>query len=210
MSGVEGFILAGGASRRMGVPKADLHLGGMSLAERSTRTLGAVCDKIFIVGYGGAGNIEVLKDVHPPNVGNHRASLVGLYSALVNCRAPLAAVLACDLPFVSDELFGRLKEIALDDPNSAAVVPVQPDGRLQPLCAIYRAGVCLPTIRAALDSGDWRLQETVGRLKIQKVDFLEIAGLAGAKNFFFNVNTPADYETATRLIALAQDAQGPS
>lgn len=208
MNGIEGFVLAGGESKRMGTPKARLLLEGMSLVERAARTLEAVCDKVFIVGGGDSEKNEVLEDVRLPRVGDRRASLIGLYTALINCHTDVAAILACDLPFVNSGFLQRMKEIAAIEPGSAAVVPVQPDGRLQPLCAVYRPDLCLPMIRAAIDSGHWRLQETVSSLNIRTVEFAEIADLDGSENIFFNLNTPADFEVAAKLIVQLPGAAG--
>jgi len=46
---VTGFLLAGGASRRMGQPKAGLMLGGETMLSRQIRLLGAVSRQVFVV-----------------------------------------------------------------------------------------------------------------------------------------------------------------
>ena len=61
---------------------------------------------------------------------------------------------------------------------------------------------------AALDSDDWRLQKTVTGLNIRTVEFAEVADLDGSENFFFNLNTPADFEAAGKLVVRQQDATG--
>lgn len=209
MRKIDGFILAGGESKRMGSPKAELRLGGLSMIERSGQALQSISDHIFVVGSSsGDHTFETLADDFDPYTPQRRAAIIGLYTALKNCRAPYAAVLACDLPFVTSRLFERLVEILISFADAGAVVPVQPDGRLQPLCAVYRPDACLTTIRAALDSDDWRLQETVASLNIRTVKFAEIADLDSSENFFFNLNTPADFDAAAKLITQQQGATG--
>ncbi len=69
---IEGFILVGGKSRRMGTDKSRLVLNGQSFVERIAQKLLAVTSSIKVVG-GGApkaelnlpGYIEVAPDVFP-------------------------------------------------------------------------------------------------------------------------------------------------
>ena len=73
-----------------------------------------------------------------------RGSIVGLYSALYHSKADWSAILACDLPFASSELFLYLiSQIPTTDDNVGALLLEQPDGRLQPLCGLYRPARCL-------------------------------------------------------------------
>src|SRR5512141_2200902 len=140
---VEGYVLAGGLSRRMGSSKAHLKLGGRTLVERAVATLLVVAEKVFVVGdveIEGA-RIETIPD--EPLKANSRGAIVGLYSALRHAKAEWAGVLACDLPFVTPDLIVRLAAIAEMSGDAACVVPVQPDGRSQPLCGLYRTD-CLP------------------------------------------------------------------
>jgi molybdopterin-guanine dinucleotide biosynthesis protein A len=48
--GLTGILLVGGASRRLGSPKALAELDGATLAERAWRTLGEACDERVAVG----------------------------------------------------------------------------------------------------------------------------------------------------------------
>ena len=50
MDSIEGFILAGGASSRMGTDKARLRLDGRSFVERIASALTAVSSSVIIVG----------------------------------------------------------------------------------------------------------------------------------------------------------------
>ena len=80
-----------------------------------------------------------------------------------------------------------------------AVVPVQPDGRCQPLCAFYRCEGSIPIVQQLIDDGDLKMQCFVSRLSTRFVEFEEIADLDGSANFFLNVNRPEDCETVQRL-----------
>jgi molybdopterin-guanine dinucleotide biosynthesis protein A len=119
--------------------------------------------------------------------------LGGLHAALAACRAEWAAVVACDLPFVTGELFARLMRLRED---AEAVVPVQPDGRLQPLCALYRTHPCRERARELIEQGERRPRRLVQAVRARTVAWEELADLTGAHLFFENVNTPEDYTQA--------------
>jgi molybdenum cofactor guanylyltransferase len=144
MAEVEGFILAGGASSRMGASKAGLRLGGDTLVGRAAAVLRTIAGQVSLVSAredAAAFGLPVVRDVYAG-----RGSLGGLHAALTNCQAQWAAILACDLPFVTAGLLGRLASFR--GPVVEAVAPLQLDGRPQPLCAFYSARSCASTARA--------------------------------------------------------------
>ncbi|MDQ3179833.1 MAG: molybdenum cofactor guanylyltransferase [Acidobacteriota bacterium] len=205
MNDIDGFILAGGASKRMGQAKANLLLGGKTFARRAASALSAVAapGRLFIVGNlkENLFDLPILPDEFDgENDKRKRAAIVGLHAALKNSNANWAAVLACDLPLVTGELFQKLA--SLRNENSDAVVPLQPDGeRMQPLCALYRRDACLPVIETILGGDDWSLQKLLRRVETRFVRFDEISDLPRAEYFFLNVNTPEDYEVAQAALA---------
>jgi molybdopterin-guanine dinucleotide biosynthesis protein A len=148
---IEGFILVGGASSRMGTDKARLEVNGRSFVERIAGALACVTERVSVVGAREESAVWQLPVV--PDVYAKWGALGGLHAALAACRAPWAAVVACDLPLVTGELFARL---AARRENFDAVVPVQPDGRPQPLCALYRVETCLGRAEELIASGERR------------------------------------------------------
>ncbi|HEX8144267.1 MAG TPA: molybdenum cofactor guanylyltransferase [Pyrinomonadaceae bacterium] len=188
---IEGFILAGGASRRMGTDKAGLKLGGVSFVERIAGALYAVTLDIRLVGARDerlAGAFPVVEDVFPG-----WGALGGLHAALAACRAPWALVVACDLPFVTGELFMRLASLR---ENFDAVVPVQTDGRLQPLCALYRREACAPRAARLIAAGERRPRYLLPEIETRRVAPTELADLQDSELFLTNVNTPDDFARA--------------
>jgi molybdopterin-guanine dinucleotide biosynthesis protein A len=187
---IEGFILVGGKSSRMGMDKARLRLGELSFTEKIAAALGAISASVRLVGGQEArgGAWEVVPDRHA-----EWGALGGLHAALAASRAEWAAIVACDLPFVSGQLFERL---ALLRENFAAVVPVQADGRLQPLCALYRTAPCLLRVEELIAGGEHRPRALVERVDARRVFPAELADLEAADLFFINVNTPEDYAHA--------------
>jgi len=192
MSEAEGFILAGGASSRMGTDKAHLRLGGRTFTERAAAALGAIATRISIVSARPESvglNLPVVEDIY-----RDCGALGGLHAALSACRAPWAAVVSCDLPFVTGELFARLRGLRTED--AAAIVPRQPDGRPQPLCALYSPARCLELAARLLHEGERRPRVLLQQARTRWVVPEELADLSDAELFFLNVNTPTDYERA--------------
>ncbi len=196
---INGYILAGGASRRMGRNKSLLLLNCKTLVERAYDSISAIASQVSVVGDVGTEGLglPVVPDISDAR--ERRGSIIGLVSALRHCSGEWAAVIACDLPFVTADLMRRLADISKIDERAGCVVPVQPDGRVQPLCAIYRKASALPAAEECLRDGEWRLRGLIDTLDTRLVQFREIEDLPGASNFFFNVNTAADYERAVRI-----------
>jgi molybdenum cofactor guanylyltransferase len=192
MTDLEGFILAGGASSRMGLDKSRLRLGGLTFVERVARALGPVAARVRLVSSrpdASAHGLPVVRDLH-----ESRGALGGLHAALTSCRAPLALAVSCDLPFVTRELFERL--LALRDEDADAVAPFQPDGRPQPLCALYSVAPCARVADELIRDGELRPRELLHRVRTRWVAFEELSDLPNSARFFENVNTPEDYEKA--------------
>lgn len=195
---IEGFVLAGGASSRMGTDKSRLMLGGGMMLERCAAALHAVADSVAVVGFAGTapdGMTVIPDEIRSDERG--RGAIIGVFTALKNGGMDWAALLACDLPFVSGEMLERLVSFVNDEVD--AVVPVQPDGRPQPLCGLYRRDACLRAIEEMLGEGDWKLQNLLPMVRTRLVGFDEVRDLVNSEVFFLNVNTPEDYARALAI-----------
>jgi len=182
---IEAFILAGGASSRMGTDKSQLLLEDQTFVERIADILLTVTDSIRLVGGPQNSKLFTVADVYP-----QWGALGGLHAALSACRREWAIVVACDLPFVTSELFRSLAAWRADHD---AVVPMQPDGRPQPLAALYRADPCARRATELIAAGRRRPLDLLQSVNTRWVDFSEIANLDQAERFFVNINTPDDY-----------------
>src|SRR5712692_5463876 len=135
MLDVEGFILVGGRSSRMGTDKSRLQFGGRTSVERIAAELRSITPRISLVGQGPAHSDPDLKMV--PDTHEHWGALGGIHAALSAGVSDWVLIVACDLPFVTRDLCSRLRTLSQQE-SPDAVVPIQPDGRPQPLCALYR------------------------------------------------------------------------
>jgi molybdopterin-guanine dinucleotide biosynthesis protein A len=192
MDDIEGFILAGGLSSRMGADKSQLRLGGRTFIELAAGALGAVARAVSVVGSRTGLETHGLPVV--PDVHEGLGAMGGLHAALSSCEARWAAVVSCDLPFVSGELFVRLASLRREDWQ--AVAPLQDDGRPQPLCALYAATECCAVADELIRAGELRPRILLHRVRTRWVTFEELSDLEGSRLLFVNVNTPADYEEA--------------
>src|SRR5215213_2006318 len=190
MNNIEAFILAGGASRRMGTDKSQLLIDRQTFTERIAETLSQVADSVALVGRQAGSSLPSVADVY-----QQWGALGGLHAALTACKYEWAIVVACDLPFVTAELFSFLAGMCLDHD---AVVPIQQDGRPQPLAALYRVDPCLQRATELIEAGRRRPLDLLDVVNTRWVQFDELRNLAQPERFFVNINTPSDYYEAIR------------
>jgi molybdopterin-guanine dinucleotide biosynthesis protein A len=193
MFDVQGFILVGGASRRMGQDKAQLRLGSETILERIAGQLSAITSSVTLVG--GPPAYVSLPNV--PDIYEKWGALGGIHAALSAAKTDWIIVIACDLPFATRDLFEKLKSFA--DESVDAIVPIQSDGRPQPVCALYRRETCLPETETLIRAGEHTPRALLANVRTRYVQFAELSDLSGAENFFLNLNTPADFERAKWL-----------
>lgn len=187
MEQIAAFILAGGASSRMGTDKSQLRLEQQTFTQCIAETLLQLTDSVFIVGRDSdESSLRSVADVYPK-----WGALGGIHAALAACTREWAIVVACDLPFVTSELFSYLAEQRMDHD---AVVPIQEDGRPQPLAALYRVDPCLRQATDLIEAGRRRPLDLLEAVKTRWVAFDELRNFARAHSFFVNINTPEDYD----------------
>ena len=191
MKSCQAFILAGGASSRMGTDKSQLLIGSETFTDHIANTLRKVTDSVTLVGSSPRDSaLPSVPDVYP-----QWGALGGVHAALSASKREWAIVVACDLPFVTSELFLHLAALCLDHD---AVVPIQEDGRPQPLAALYRVDPCRQRATELIEKGQRRPLDLLEAVKTRWVAFDEIRNLAQAERFFVNINTPKDYHEAIR------------
>jgi molybdopterin-guanine dinucleotide biosynthesis protein A len=200
MFDVEGFILVGGQSSRMGSDKSLLVFGQQTGVEHIAAALRPLTRTVRLVGSKeqGATGLPNIPDTH-----KRWGALGGIQAALAACESEWAVIAACDLPLVTGELFARLWLVARQPEGGAfdTIVPIQPDGRPQPLCALYRRGPCLRAVKTLILAGEHKPRALLANVRTRWVNFAELSDLPGAEDFFLNVNTPSDYERAQDILA---------
>jgi molybdopterin-guanine dinucleotide biosynthesis protein A len=197
---VNAFIIAGGKSSRMkqGVEmpssdKAFLALDGRFLIEHAIYQA-RVADDIYIVGpkekFSAYG--RVVLDIFPD-----AGPLGGVHAALKRTRADLNLMLPVDMPFMKRDFLTYMLEVALE--NRAVVTVPRMNGRLQPLCAVYRKGL-LDAAEHALKNGDHKVDAIFpaqGTAFID-IDTPEMKDRGFSVDMFDNINSPDDYKRAEK------------
>lgn len=176
----------------MGTDKSQLLIENQTFVERITTTLLTITDSVRLVGARDNSQLPIVPDVYP-----QWGALGGLHAAVTACRRDWAIVVACDLPFVTSDLFRRLASLR---ENYDAVVPIQQDGRPQPLCAFYRSETCARRATELIEAGRRRPLDLLDSVNTRWINFTELANLDQAERFFVNINTPDDYDDHIRVI----------
>lgn len=203
---IDGYVLIGGKSSRMKTNKFVLQMGRATFAERAVAALQKIAAQrvSFVVGEKQTGEIKNLLPLEVPRICDvfpGKAALGGIYTALSNAESEWAAVLACDYPFATADLFVRLAETAQTaDASIDAVIPVQPDGQLQSLCAIYRVKPCLSVGKNLMEIDEvLPVRKLLENIKIRPVKSVDLEDLPSAEYFFSNINTPEDFRRAQSI-----------
>ncbi len=195
---IDAFILIGGRSSRLGRDKAFVEIGGKPLAVRIADTVKASlepsCIK-YIAANSGQFSTDMLEKLGHSVILDERPGFgawSGLHAALTYTRNAWIFLTACDHPMISQG-FLKLMAAHVTDEHEA-VVPRQPDGWLQPLCAFYRVKSTLAAVEALLAVGDHlpALTTFVTGSKTCIVELGEYCDLENSDKFFMNINTAAD------------------
>ena len=190
------FVLAGGASTRMGRDKALLQLDGVPMVVRMAQLADPCIASVTVIGppvrYASLG-LGVVPDLWP-GVG----PLGGIATALSVSQVGWNLILGCDLPFLTSEWIAWLIARALGSP-AQAVVPESERG-LEPLAAMYRKNCVLP-FSCAVKRGVRRVSEALDEIMIEKVTAAQWHELGSTDMLFHNMNEPEDFTHAHRRFA---------
>jgi molybdopterin-guanine dinucleotide biosynthesis protein A len=180
-----GFVLAGGASSRMGRNKAFLMFEGRSLIERVAGAVQEAAGEVTIIGspelYGHLGMPVI------PDLRSNAGPLAGIESALRHSEAEWNLIVACDMPGVTGAALRRILEEAQGHAEVGCVLPASGEF-VEPLCAVYSKRM-LSVVSAALDAG---IRKVTGAFPKGEIHYLRMSD----DPVFHNVNTPEDWRKA--------------
>lgn len=186
-------IQAGGESRRMGSDKALLPFLGQPLILRLLNRLARIADEVLVTS-NQPENYRFLGLTPIPDLLPGYGALGGLFTALSAAVHPFVAVVACDMPFASPELFA-LELAILSEAGVDAVIPRSEAGN-EPFHAVYRCDSCLPYIRAALEAGERRVDAWFSQVGIRYLTPAEMLPYDLNQLAFLNINTLEELEAA--------------
>ena len=186
-------VQAGGLSSRMGRDKARMTFCGEPLIERVLGRLAPVAGELVVT----TSRPSELAYLEERAFGGLVPRIVSDLEGPAGAMLPLAAIVACDMPFVSPELIGalanRVEAEALD-----VCVPCEERG-IEPLCAVWRRDACAPVAQELLSCDRQRIRCLINRVQAGYMDEPQIVKAAGSTLCFENVNTPEEFAAAELL-----------
>ena len=201
---IDGYVMAGGASTRFGLDKARTELNGETMLARTCRLVRGATGSVSIVAPFGryAEFGERLVNDRWPGEG----PLGGIISALMDAQTrndeqAWCLIVGCDMPFLTPEWLAYLK--VRTSTSAAAVVTPQSTLGLEPLCACWHTSAT-GKLQYAFADGIRKVTDAMKRVSMEVVDESEWKRFDKVGRLFWNMNTPAEYEEARRIM----EAQG--
>jgi len=166
----------------MGRDKALLPFRGGALAQSVAQAVCQAAGSATLVGdpvrYAGLG-YPVIADLYPGE-----GPLGGILTALRNTGTDWNLVAACDMPQLDPELLRGLLQTAAES-GADALLPVGPEGRPEPLCALYHRR-CIEPLEAAFAAGVRKVTAALENVRTVRLPMAEVS-------VFQNVNTPEEW-----------------
>lgn len=185
---MNGIVLAGGLSTRMGHDKAALPWGDSDLLNTVLERLSPVCKRLIVVS-----NLE--REIALPGV-QVVADYYKLCGPLGGMQAGLAAsdadynfIAACDMPYLNTAAVAYIRQAA--EGYDAAVPYI--DGHYNPLHGVYRQ-TCLPYIDHLLAEQNYRILNFYSQIKMRHITVEELRQFDPDLMTLSNANTPDDYQ----------------
>jgi molybdopterin-guanine dinucleotide biosynthesis protein A len=190
---VAGMILAGGLSRRMGGgDKALVDLGGQPMIGHVIARIRPQASALAIGANGNPARFARFGlPVLPDPIEGFAGPLAGVLAGLQWARqigAQFLVTAPADNPFLPSDLVRRL----LDCIGTAEGAVARSRGILQPTAALWRASLARDLAAWLCDENRRAVHDWIEARRTVTVDFPDDEN----GDRFFNVNTPADLETA--------------
>lgn len=197
---VRAYILAGGASRRMGMNKAFISLGGRTFLERIADSLETSFGNKASIVVSSRNHVEFREwEIYFPILQDSvegMGPISGIQSALSFNDLSYTAITAIDMPLIKPGVFIGLAERLIDSGKDATCLRI--DGRIEPLPSVYRTDSCRKLLADGVEKNDIsspsylieRLDTLVVDLKELEPDLLSIE----------NINDPDDLARVTERL----------
>ena len=186
---VNGYILAGGKSSRMGTDKGLLVFNGKPIIQQVIEQLRPALNNMVIVSnnpeYEKLG-LEVIgdliKDIGPAG---------GIHAALSHTHSGKIFIVSCDMPFVTTE---AVKYMVQSASYSQITLPLY-QKKMEPLFGVY-SKECLPHWQQLIELGIIKLQQMITRFNFLtiNIDNNELFN----DLLFMNINDKSDLNKALK------------
>ncbi len=205
------IILSGGKSSRLGKDKAFVKVKAVTIFERQLNVLKKIFRKIIIVTDNpqkfrpykdfirkvcknisreySLEEINIIKDILP-----ERGPLCGILSGLIKSRSRHNFVIACDMPFLNENLIRYM----IKKKDGFDVVIPRIYRKFHPLFGVYSKS-CIPGIKKLIKSDELRIRNIFGLVKCRFVAKKEIEKFDKNLLSLVNINTGKDYNSYNRM-----------
>ena len=184
-SSVNGYILAGGKSLRMGEDKGLMLLKGKPMIAHVIEQLKPAVQKVFIVSnnkayeqFGLEVICDLVTDIGPAG---------GILTALSKTDSKYNFICSCDMPFIQIDAINFLIEHSFDFEITVAVH----QDKIQPLFGVYSRN-CLAEWKSQIQKNNFKLQELISYFYTQKLEMKNMQSFDEA--IFTNVNSKSELE----------------
>lgn len=168
----------------MGRNKAGLPFRGGTLAQAVARWVELAAGSAVLVGTPQGAEVSgypTIPDLYP-----EEGPLGGILTALAHTTADFNLVTACDMPELDAGFLGVLLDAA-ESAGADALLPAGPDGRDEPLCAVYHRRA-LAALEAVFNGGLRKITAALAAANLRTARF-EVSEVS----HFQNVNTPEEW-----------------
>lgn len=184
---ITGAVIAGGASRRFGSPKAFAKKDGKAFYQISIAVLRPFVNKIFLVTSPALAacfrhddtDVKIIEDI-PHYQGD--GPLAGIYSAMTSCETEWLLTLPVDVPFMKSEVLEVLLREMGDEVD--AVIPIV-DEKMQVLVGLFRCTI-KDKIKTQLDQEERKVDHLLEKIATRYVKIDDTRA-------FFNINRQSEY-----------------
>lgn len=202
---MDGFILVGGQSRRMGQDKAEMLLAGVAMVQRQVETLSAVCRSVRLVG-----NREDLRRFAPvvPEGRSEAGPIAGLEAGLLAAVYEWTLFVPVDVPGVPASLLRAWAgAVSGAGDRKVRISYLRAQGQHQPVfCMLHRC--CAGLLPRAINKAGLPLRlvlaalaEQIGPESLWVADAEAFGGNvapATLATWFRNINTPEEHHALER------------
>lgn len=186
---MQGVVLTGGKSSRMGTNKALLPINNKPMISHVVEELNKITSSICVISNEPASypfiKQPIYKDIHPGS-----GPLAGLESAMVNSEENWFAVSACDTPNISNGIYQYLASVSC---GYDAVIPIYKK-KIHPLAGYYNKS-CLPIMEESINKGKLRVTDVLDEVRTLYVQDLENHFMHELLELHFeNINDSKQYQ----------------
>lgn len=188
---INGYVLAGGKSSRMGTDKGLLKFYGKPIIQIIVEQLQPAVSNTIIISKNEAYKKFGLEVI--PDLINDKGPAGGIHAALSHTDSDKIFVVSCDMPNITTNAIQYIIEQSF---HSQITLPLN-NGNVEPLFGVY-AKTCLPLWQQLIEQGKIKLQEMVTHFELLKIN-VENHKFFNAE-LFSNINDKNDLLNAQKFL----------